>query len=45
MLAVQAVMESKGNTENIREAMLKLNSSSYSYKTYLKEKMENERVN
>jgi hypothetical protein len=39
LFAVQAVMEGKGNTENIQEAMLRLNSSKYSYKAYLEQKI------
>jgi len=41
-LAMQAAMEGKGNTENIKEAILKLNSSNYSYKAYLEEKLRHE---
>ena len=44
-LAVQSVMEGKGNTENINEAILKLNSSNYSYKAYLLEKYVHEGEN
>lgn len=40
-LAMQSVMEGKGNMENINEAILKLNSSNYSYKQYLQEKLAN----
>lgn len=39
LLAVQSVMDGKGNTENIREALLNLNTSKYSYKAYLEEKL------
>ena len=42
LLAVQSVMDGKGNTENIREAILNLNASKYSYKAYLKEKLMHE---
>ena len=42
LLAVQAVMEGKGNTEDIQEAMLRLNSSKYSYKAYLEQKIIHE---
>lgn len=41
-LAMQAVMDGKGNTENIKEAILKLNSSKYSYKKYLEQKLMHE---
>jgi hypothetical protein len=41
-LAVQSVMEGKGNQENINEAILRLNSSKYSYKAYLQEKYAHE---
>lgn len=41
-LAMQSVMEGKGNPENVNEAILKLNSSNYSYKTYLQEKYAHE---
>lgn len=41
LLAIQSVMEEKGNTENIQEAILNLNSSKYSYKAYLEEKLMN----
>ena len=41
-LAMQSVMEGKGNPENINEAILKLNSSNYSYKAYLQEKYAHE---
>lgn len=41
-LAIQSVMEGKGNPENINEAILKLNSSNYSYKAYLQEKYAHE---
>ena len=40
-LTIQSAMEGKGNTENIQEAMLNLNSSKYSYKAYLEEKLMN----
>lgn len=42
LLAIQSVMEDKGNTENIQEAMLNLNASKYSYQSYLLEKLMNE---
>jgi len=42
LLAVQSVMEGKGNTENIQEAILKLNSSKYTYKAYLEQKYMHE---
>ena len=38
LYAVQSVMENKGNVENIQEAILNLNTSKYSYQSYLKEK-------
>lgn len=38
LLAVQSVMEEKGNTENIQEALLRLNSSNYAYQSYLAQK-------
>ena len=41
-LAMQSVMEGKGNTENIKEAILRLNSSNYSYKAYLEQKLIHE---
>ena len=41
-LAMQSVMEGKGNTENIHEAILKLNSDKYSYKEYLTQKLMHE---
>jgi len=34
-------MEGKGNPENILEAMLRLNTSKYSYQAYLAEKLMN----
>ena len=39
LLTIQSVMEGKGNPENIQEAMLNLNSSRYSYQSYLEEKL------
>ena len=41
-LATQAVMEGKGNPENIHEAIKRLNSSKYSYKAYLEQKLAHE---
>ncbi|MCQ2499799.1 MAG: hypothetical protein MJ117_00460 [Lachnospiraceae bacterium] len=41
-LAVRALMEEKGNMENIQEAIMRLNTSSYSYKAYLREKLTKE---
>lgn len=42
LLAIQSVMDGKGNTENIREALLNLNASKSSYKAYLEEKFMHE---
>lgn len=43
LLSIQSVMEEKGNLENIQEAILNLNSSRYSYRAYLEEKLLTEK--
>ena len=41
LLSIQAVMEGKGNPENIGEALMRARSSNLSYRTYLMEKYSN----